>query len=284
MTTPHHDDAASAAVDTTEAARGTTSTPRPHGSSAPKIWVKGVPRRAQRTPLETAWAVAREILIVLVGAIIISTLVRMFVVQPFAIPSESMEKTLIKGDTIAVTKLGIKPKRGDVVVFEDFGHWLTREPSKVSPVVKVLEVIGLAPDSSENHLVKRLIGMPGDTVECCDAKGRLMVNGKALDEAEYLYPGVAPSDFPFKVVVPADRVFVMGDHRNQSSDSRCHLRAMGKDAFVPLDKIVGPVGSIVLPANRFKVLKVPSTFERVPAASQAPPAEPLIQADQVTCG
>lgn len=246
--------------------------------------ISGYPRRAQRTPKESALAFLREVVIVVVGALLISFLVRTFLLQPFAVPSESMENTLLAGDKITVSKWGVKPQRGDVVVFEDFARWLKRDPAPRAPWQVAMETIGLLPDSSENHLVKRIIGMPGDTVKCCDSEGRVTVNGQPLDEKDYLYPGVSPSDFPFTVVVPIDRVFVMGDHRNRSSDSRCHLRELGKDAFVPIDKIVGPVSSILLPLNRFTLLKRPATFDRIPAPSQAPPAEPTIKLDLVTCG
>ena len=122
----------------------------------------------------------------------------------------------------------------------------------------MLDFIGLPTASSAGHLIKRVIGMPGDKVVCCDAKGRITVNGYALDETSYLYTGpdgdqVDPSDVTFDVVVPKDRIFVMGDHRDLSADSRCHLsdlsttQAKGQVAFVPDDLVVGPAVAIAWP-------------------------------------
>lgn len=243
---------------------------------------RAVPRRAKRTPAEMAALLLKELAIVVVGAMVISFGVRTFISQPFSIPSQSMQNMLQVGDKIMVSKMGDKIQRGDVVVFEDPARWLTKAPEPRSPVVKGLEFVGLLPDASENHLVKRVIGLPGDTVQCCDAQGRIVVNGQPLDEGDYIFPGATPSDFPFKVVVPVDRVFVLGDHRNMSEDSRCHLRSKGIDAFVPMNKIVGPVSVVALPVEHFKLNKRPATFARIPVGV-APPAEPLIEADRVTC-
>ena len=103
--------------------------------------------------------------------------------------------------------------------------WAPEESGqKRGSVGRFFEVVGLLPDSSHGHLIKRLIGMPGDKVACCDSKGRLLVNGQPLDETSYLYPGDAPSPMEFQVTVPAGRIFVMGDHRSESGDSRVHLQ------------------------------------------------------------
>jgi signal peptidase I len=138
------------------------------------------------------------------------------------------------------------------------------------------------PDSSHGHLIKRLIGMPGDKVACCDSKGRLLVNGQPLDETSYLYPGDAPSQMEFQVTVPAGRIFVMGDHRSASGDSRVHLQDTdanggnpGDAAFVPLDKVTGRAIMIVWPAGRWGKLGVPDTFKSVPSAGP-PPDKPSI--------
>ena len=139
-------------------------------------------------------AAAREFVLIVVGALIVSSILRAFVGQMFIIPSESMENTLLVGDRVVVEKL-TDVKRGDVVVFEDPGGWLGAEESgqKRGSIGRFFEIVGLLPDSSHGHLIKRLIGMPGDKVACCDAKGRLLVNGQPLDETSYLYPGDAPS-------------------------------------------------------------------------------------------
>jgi signal peptidase I len=229
-------------------------------------------------------AAAREFVLIVVGALIVSSILRAFVGQMFIIPSESMENTLLVGDRVVVEKL-TDVKRGDVVVFEDPGGWLGAEESgqKRGSVGRFFEVVGLLPDSSHGHLIKRLIGMPGDKVECCDTKGRLLVNGQPLDETSYLYPGDAASQMEFQVTVPAGRIFVMGDHRSASGDSRVHLQDVDADggnpgdaAFVPLDKVTGRAILVVWPAGRWDKLGVPDTFKQVPAAAGPPPAKPSI--------
>ncbi|TCM41159.1 signal peptidase I [Kribbella sp. VKM Ac-2568] len=223
-------------------------------------------------------AAAREFVLIVVGALIVSSILRAFVGQMFIIPSESMQNTLLVGDRVVVEKL-TDVERGDVVVFEDPGGWLGEEESgqKRGSVGRFFEIVGLLPDSSHGHLIKRLIGMPGDKVACCDAKGRLMVNGQPLDEGSYLYPGDAPSAMEFQVTVPAGRVFVMGDHRSESGDSRVHLSDTNADggnpgdaAFVPLDKVTGRAVLVVWPASNFAKLGVPDTFKSIPAPGPAP--------------
>jgi signal peptidase I len=223
-------------------------------------------------------AATREFALIVIGALIVSSILRAFVGQMFIIPSESMENTLLVGDRVVVEKL-TDVKRGDVVVFEDPGGWLGPEESgqKRGSIGRFFEVVGLLPDSSHGHLIKRLIGMPGDKVACCDSKGRMTVNGQPLDETSYLYPGDAPSVEGFQVTVPAGRVFVMGDHRSASGDSRVHLQDpdanggnIGDAAFVPMDKITGRAIFIVWPAGRWGKLGVPDTFKAVPAPGPAP--------------
>lgn len=229
-----------------------------------------------------------------VGAIIVSSLLRMFVGQMFIIPSESMENTLLKGDRVVVQKL-THFHRGDVVVFADPGNWLSGESTEErGPVGKFFEFVGVLPDTSTGHLIKRVIGMPGDRVKCCDSQGRITVNGQPLDEKSYLYtePGgkqVEPSEIQFEVVVPRDRIFVMGDHRDLSADSRCHLNELygseprGEVAFVPEDLVVGPAFAIAAPFDRAKRLRDPATFSKVPAPSEPAPAEAVIKPKGVTC-
>lgn len=222
--------------------------------------------------------------LIVVIALILSALLRTFLVQLFVIPSSSMEHTLDIGDRAVVVK-PVDFQRGDVVVFRDPGDWLAGSTVTTSPARKVFEFLGVMPASSADHLVKRVIGMPGDHVTCCNQNGQVEVNGTALDETSYLYQtnGVMspPSDIPFDVVVPADHIFVMGDHRNDSRDSRYHLcdatdgGAEGSAAFVPVADVTGPVVAIALPFSRTTRLHTPETFESVPDADPAP-EDPII--------
>ncbi len=235
----------------------------------------------------------KELVFVVVGAIIVSSLLRAFVGQMFIIPSDSMQNTLLRGDRVVVQKV-TDFHRGNVVVFKDPADWLGDEPTG-DPTVKdrILEFIGVPTASSPGHLIKRVIGMPGDTVVCCDDRGRITVNGQALDETSYLYTGpdgeqVAPSDITFTVVVPRDRIFVMGDHRDLSADSRCHLsdvstQGRGQTAFVPESDVVGPAFAIVSPFDRAKRLRIPATFADVPAPTAPAPERGEIEPAGVSC-
>ena len=246
------------------------------------------PVRARPSAGRVAGAWAREIAIVVVGALIASTLLRLFVAQMFVIPSGSMENTLLIRDRVMVQKVA-GWSRGDIVVFRDTQGWLSDPAEETDPVRKALIFIGLAPDESSNHLIKRVIGLPGDHVKCCDAQGRITVNGQPLDEASYLYSDngvtVAPSEFPFDVVVPKGRIWVMGDHRNNSQDSRCHLTegTGGIAAFVPTADVVGSAVAVVYPFDRWRTLSRPATFDQVPAAAAPAPDTPVIVGDPPTC-
>lgn len=235
---------------------------------------------------------AREIAIVVVGALIASTLLRVFIAQMFVIPSGSMETTLLVRDRVMVQKVA-GWQRGDVVVFRDTQDWLSTRHEDDSVLRKTLVFLGLAPDESTNHLIKRVIGMPGDHVKCCDIQGRITVNDYPLDEKDYLYVGadgvqVDPSTVTFDLVVPADRIFVMGDHRNNSFDSRCHLadqrpgKPEGDAAFVPMANVVGSTVAVVFPFNRWRTLSRPATFSGVPPGG-TPPAKPVINGDVPRC-
>ncbi len=240
-----------------------------------------------------AWAFLRELLIVVVGAVVVSSLLRAFVGQMFIIPSQSMENTLLVGDRVVVQKL-TDFQRGDVVVFSDPGGWLDGSPADPAPWDKALEFIGLPTKSTPGHLIKRVIGMPGDKVVCCTSKGRITVNGHPLNEGGYLYTDpddvqVNPSDVRFEVVVPKDRIFVMGDHRDLSADSRCHLsdlstrQGTGQAAFVSISGVVGPAFAVVAPFDRASRLQRPATFAKIPDPKEPAPRRAVIKPAGVNC-
>ncbi|WP_315097499.1 signal peptidase I [uncultured Cellulomonas sp.] len=219
-----------------------------------------------------AGSLLRETVIILVSAIVLSLLVKTFLVQAFFIPSQSMHDTLIEHDRILVSKLTPGPfdlRRGDIVVFKDPGGWLpadvTPEPGPLQGAVNsALTFIGLYPADANEHLVKRLIGLPGDRVACAGAGEPVTVNGEPLDEP-YLAAGVQPSDIAFDVTVPDDSVWVMGDNRSHSSDSRYNQGKPGGGS-VPVDNVVGMAFVTVWPVERMGPLRNPtSTFTDVPA-------------------
>ncbi len=207
----------------------------------------------------------------LVSALVLSLLVKTFLVQAFWIPSESMEDTLLVHDRILVSKLAPGPlqiHRGDVVVFKDPGGWLGGvdvEPPATGAtrvVNDVLTFIGLRPVDAGQHLVKRVIGLPGDHLVCLGASSPVTVNGVAIDEP-YLAPGADPCGMSFDVTVPADSLWVMGDNRDDSRDSRYHQDQPGLGA-VPVANVVGVAFATVWPADRWKVLRNPgATFAQV---------------------
>jgi signal peptidase I len=203
---------------------------------------------------------------ILVGiALVLALLIKTFLVQAFSIPSDSMQNTLQQGDRVLVDKLtpwfGSEPERGEVVVFHDPDNWLAGEPTPTpNPVQKVLSWIGLMPSAEEKDLIKRVVGVGGDTVECKNS-GPLKVNGKALDEP-YVYPGNTPCSVDdqggqFTVKVPKGYIWVMGDHRQNSRDSRYKNHGM-----VPVDKVVGRAIVKAWPINRWGTLPVPDTFDQ----------------------
>ncbi|MFI1015665.1 signal peptidase I [Streptomyces sp. NPDC020965] len=200
-------------------------------------------------------------------ALILALLIKTFLVQAFSIPSDSMQNTLQRGDRVLVDKLtpwfGSEPERGEVVVFHDPGGWLDGEPTPdPNAVQKFLSFIGLMPSAEEKDLIKRTIAVAGDTVECKKG-GPVKVNGKALDETSYIFPGDTPCDDqpfgPFKV--PKDRIWVMGDHRQNSKDSRYHMEDVN-DGFVPVDEVVGRAVVVAWPINRWSTLPIPSTYDQ----------------------
>lgn len=223
--------------------------------------------RAGRSPL-FVWL--KEVATVVVVAIVLSFLIKTFLFRAFYIPSESMVDTLDVNDRIFVNLLVPEPfalEHGDVVVFKDTKGWLVPAPEKAKgPFTWVqdgLTFVGLLPDNSEQHLVKRVIGLPGDHVVCCDAGGQLTVNGTPLSE-KYINPAEVPQVRDFDVVVPAGKVWVMGDNRNHSADSRSHLDSNG--GFVDVADIEGKAAVIAWPLNRISGLdNYPDVFRNVPA-------------------
>jgi len=209
------------------------------------------------------WA---ELVLLLAVALVLAVGIKSLFMQAFYIPSGSMNDTLVLNDRILVQKVsywgGASPQRGDVVVFADPGGWLAGEtaPQARNPLTKALEVFGLFPTGG--HLVKRVIGIGGDTVKCCDRRGRVTVNGVPLDEGGYLAPGQAPSLVAFKQKVPEGYLWVMGDNRSQSADSRVHLGDPG-GGFVPEEDVVGKVFAVVWPLDHAKTLHRPDTFAAV---------------------
>ncbi len=198
------------------------------------------------------WA---EFVVILVAVLVAMALVKTFVIQPFAIPSGSMENTLQIGDRVLVSRSDYRfsaVQRGDIVVFDGSGIFTRTVPEGPGGVQGALhwlgESLGLA-DPPGRIFVKRVIGLPGDTVQCCDGSGRITVNGVPIDEQSYLYPGDRPSELAFSVAVPPGAVWVMGDHRSVSADSRAHLGDPG-GGMVPVDRILGRAVAVAWPLSR----------------------------------
>ncbi|GGY43811.1 signal peptidase I [Streptomyces djakartensis] len=221
---------------------------RPSGSEDPSE-ARG-PEERSRFALSRAaeWIPGGRITLTLLTCLLFLLLLSAFVLRPFQIPSGSMERALRIGDRVLVNKLayrfGAQPQRGDIVVFDGTGHF------------------------GHADYVKRVVGVGEDHVVCCDKEGRIQVNGRPVDESGLLYPGDSPSAVPFDVVVPDGALFVLGDHRSRSSDSRDHLGSPG-GGMVPVGDVIGRADGIVWPPGHATRLHRPDTYARVPAARRA---------------
>jgi signal peptidase I len=227
----------------------------------------------------------QETALLLVLALVLAVVIKALFIQAFYIPSESMEPGLIKNDRILVEKpsywFGDGPSRGDVVVFKDPGGWLTPAESAgpANPVAKLMAKVGLYPEGG--HLVKRVIGVAGDTITCCDDKGRIEVNGYPLKE-DYLKEarstecnGPMTNTCDWTVgPVPKGHIFVMGDHRDRSADSTVHMCGGNEKVtdctdtpFIDVDEVVGKVFVLLWPASRLDWITRPDVFSHVPDPS-----------------
>jgi signal peptidase I len=215
--------------------------------------------------------------LLLLGCVAVFTIVtKVFIAQAFLVPTASMADTLRPGDRVLVSKLvyhfrGIA--RGDIVVFSGNGSWGPPPGPLASPVARwyrdALTAAGLA--SNGTFYIKRVIGLPGDRVACCDARGRITVNGVPLNEGSYLHPGERPSDEPFQVTVPPGRLWVMGDNRADSADSRDHPDDPG-DGTIPESAVVGRAVAVLWPPPQVSPLPIPATFAQPELARHAGPA------------
>ncbi|MCA6093343.1 signal peptidase I [Streptomyces sp. SCA3-4] len=230
------------------------------------------PRRVRQLRLVRQWLTGggplRRAGLLLIVCLVFLLLVSSYVVQPFQIPSGSMQQTFRVGDRVLVNKLayrfGERPRRGDVIVFDGTGSFVQDTPSEnlvTALIRKGASAVGLM-RPAETDYIKRVVGVGGDRVRCCDRRGRLEVNGRPVLE-EYLYPGDEPSRVPFDIVVPEGKLWVMGDHRSDSRDSRDHLGEPG-GGTVPLDRVIGRADWIGWPLGRMTSLKRPDAFANVP--------------------
>ena len=258
-----------------------TTEDRDHSSVVESDEARSRSSHASRKKHLPVW---QETILLLGIALVLAIVIKALFLQAFYIPSESMEPGLVRNDRILVQKMsywfGGGPERGDVVVFKDPGGWLNpaEEVGPANPVADVMAKIGLYPEGG--HLVKRVIGVEGDVIRCCDKQGRISVNGTALNEGLYAKReanvpcrGPMPGGCDWKAgPVPEGHVFVMGDNRNHSADSTVQLCTPSEtecsdNPYVPVDLVVGKVFVLIWPADHFRWVMRPDTFAGVPNSS-----------------
>ena len=202
----------------------------------------------------------KEFPFLIVVALVVSLFIKTFIVQFFFIPSGSMENTLQIDDRVAVNRLPFisnNIKRGDVVVFRDPDNWLPTADVETAPFViakakAALVAVGVLPNPAKQYLVKRVVGVAGDHVICCTTTGKITVNGQEMVEP-YIFDGNVPSDMNFDVTVPKGKLWVMGDHRGASADSRYHQEDINK-GFVPLNRVTGRVLAVIWPIKNISLV------------------------------
>lgn len=209
----------------------------------------------------------RELAVIVLAALVLTILLKAFVVQVFSIPSGSMENTLVPGDRVLVNKLVYHFRsidRGDVVVFSGQGSWdPPAPPGPGNPLLRfwddLTNLVGISAPGTD--YIKRVIGLPGDRVACCDPKGRVTVNGVPLNEQSYIHPGEVPSQVKFNIKVPPGRLWVMGDNRADSDDSRYRTDDPGQGS-IPESAVVGRAFVVIWPTSRWADLPIPNTFKQ----------------------
>jgi signal peptidase I len=264
----------------------TTGPTGPAGATAEDGGQPPAPQTRARKRGGSLW---RELPILIVVALVIALVIKTFVVQPFFIPSSSMEDTLLIGDKVLVNKLvyhfrSIQP--GDIIVFNGVGSWNPAPPPAKpasNPFVRAYDatlkplfhsISGLfGTPIGQTDYIKRVLGVPGDDVACCNAQGLVTINGVPLHESSYLYPGAAPSEIHFNEVVPPGRLWVMGDNRAISDDSRMRQSDPG-GGTIPINQVIGRAFVIVWPPSHWRILPIPSTFSE-PGINKAAGAIPL---------
>jgi signal peptidase I len=228
----------------------------------------------------------RELPILVAVALLLAVVIKTYAIQAFYIPSGSMENTLEINDRVLVNKVVYHIRsihRGDIVVFNGDGSW---DPGPVPTEGNFLQQFasGFASMFGFGHpgdiLIKRVIGLPGDHVACCDAEGRVTVNGVPLSEQSYLYPGAAPSVIRFNIVVPPGRLWVMGDNRYYSDDSRDHMGDPG-GGTIPESAVIGRAFIIIWPPSRWRILPIPATFEQPKLNASGAAAPPRAGSDEL---
>jgi signal peptidase I len=237
------------------------------GAGAPQTPSDGIPIASRETRAKGRWSFWRDLVVVVVAAFALAVVLESFVVQVFSIPSGSMENTLLPGDRVLVNKLvyHVRPiTRGDIVVFSGQGSWgPDSTASSGNPLLRSFDdarnLIGFS--TAGTDYIKRVIGQPGDHVACCDSRGRVTVNGVALSEKSYIHPGDTPSQVSFSMTVPVGRLWVLGDNRLDSDDSRFHSASPGFGT-VPENEVVGRAFLIVWPVSRIGDLPIPATFQQ----------------------